>query len=459
MTGPNALEWLRHAVGRDYRLERELGGAGEDFIRVLARDVSLDRPVELLALRPEAATEARTATFLAWARLLARINHPSVAGVYRAEVLRGVPCLALEHLDGETLAARLRLAPLCANEASRLARDVLRGLEASHAAGVARPDLGPEAIMCVPGRSVLVDLGRTLADPAAVGADVHAAAAAIYAALTGRPWDPTLGDAAWRPVPRRLRPVLRKALAVRPADRWPDAGVFRRALEPLLESSHRWPWGRVAARAALLAAAGVGGWMLWTSVAPWRCRVSPGPVPKEVALLPLEGIGDPGADTLGFAIANIVQFTLDNLPGLERTPWREVVRYWEREGHAVEGAGAARDLKVRWAAHGLLTQRGDSLRVRLTIYDMRGTRQSLPELHGTVGTLAALADTVGVQLLRAVAPELEPLYAPLPDLANVPLGALKAFFQGEAAFARDEWELAERNYQVASREDTTFALP
>ncbi|MEO7473830.1 MAG: hypothetical protein ABIY46_00670 [Gemmatimonadales bacterium] len=459
MTGPDGLDWLRQAVGRDYRLERELGAPGEDFVRVLARDLSLDRPVELLALRPEATTEAGTALFLAWARRLARINHPNVAGVYRAEVLRGVPCFALEHLAGETLAARLRVAPLGAREAIRLGRDVLRGLEASHAVGVARPGLNAETIVGAAGRGVLVDLGRARVEPAAVAADLHAAAAAMYAAVTGRVWDPTLGDVAWRPVPRRVRPVLRRALATRPEDRWPDAAGFRREVEALLESSHHWPWARVAGRAAVLAAAGGSVWLLWSSAAPWRCRASPGAVPKELALLPLEGAGDSRADTLGFAIANIVQFTLDNLPGLARTPWREVVRYWERSGHAVEGASAARDLKVRWAAHGLLTQRGDSLGVRLTIYDRRGTRQSLPEVHATVGTFTALADTVGVQLVRALAPELEPLYAPLPDLSGVPLGALKAFFQGEAAFARDEWELAERNYQIASREDTTFALP
>ena len=459
VTVPDRLEWLRHAVGRDYRIEREIGAPGDDFVRVLARDLSLDRPVELLALRPEATTEARTASFLAWARLLARINSPNVAGVHRAEVLRGVPCFALEHLDGEMLAARLRLGPLRTDDAVRLARDVLRGIEASHTAGVARPDLGPQTILCAPGRGVLVDLGRALTEPGAAAADLRAVAAALYAAVAGRAWDPAFGDAAWRPVPRRLRPVLRRALAVAPADRWPDAAAFRRELERLPGSTRRLPWARLAPRAAVLAAVGAGAVLLWSFTSPWRCGASPGPVPKEVALLPLEGAGDPGADTLGFAIANIVQFTLDNLPGLERTPWREVVRYWERQGRNVEGGSAARDLKVRFAAHGLLTQRGDSLRVQLTIYDVRGTRHTLVTRTGTVQTLAALADSVGLQVLQAVAPELEALYAPLPDLAGVPLGALKAFFQGEAAFARDEWDLAERNYEIAAREDTSFALP
>jgi tetratricopeptide (TPR) repeat protein len=458
VTDADRLDWLRRALGRDYRLDQVIGTPGEDVVRVLARDLSLDRPVELVALRPDATTDARTRSFLQWARLLARVNHPNVAGVYRAEVLRGVPCVAIEHPDAETLATRLGRAPLGADEALRLGRDVLRGLEASHAAGVARPGLRAEAIICAPERGVLVDLGRALVEPASAEADLHAAAALLYESVAGRPWSPVGPTDAWRPVPRRLRAVLRRALASRPADRWPDAATFRRELESLAESPRRWPSAAVAVCGAALAAASLGAWALWPHASRWLCLASPGPIPREVALLPLEGAGDAGADTLGFAVANIVQYTLDDLPGLERTPWREVVRYWERQGRAVDGADAARDLKAHWAAHGLLTRRGDSLRVRLTIYDEQGARRSLPELRGSIRALAALADTVGVQLLRSVAPELEPLYAPLPDLSPVPLGALKAFFQGEAAFARDEWELAARNYEIAIREDPSFAL-
>ena len=460
MTDADGLEWLRRALGRDYRLEQVISTPGEDVVRVLARDLSLDRPVELVVLRPDATTDARTRSFLEWARLLARINHPNVAGVYRAEVLRGVPCVAVEHPDGETLAMRLARSPLRTDEAVRLGRDLLRGLEASHAAGVARPELRADTIVCTSERAVLVDLGRALVEPASAEADLHAAAALLYEAVAGRPWNPAGSGTAdvWRPVPRRLRPLLRRALAPRAAERWPDAAALRRELESLVGSPPRWPSATVAIRGAVLTAAGLGVWAFWPHASRWLCLASPGPVPKAVALLPLEGAGDPGADTLGFAIANFVQYGLDDLPGLERTPWREVVRYWERQGRGVDGADAVRDLKVRWAAHGLLTLTGDSLRVRLTIYDDQGGRQSLRELHGSTGALAALADTVRAQLLQVVAKDLKPLYAPLPDLSAVPLSALKAFFQGEAAFARDEWELAAQSYKIAIDEDTSFAL-
>ena len=457
MTDGDGLDWLRRALGRDYRLEQVIGAPGEDVVRVLARDLSLDRPVELLALRPDATTDARTRSFLEWARLLARINHPNVAVVYRAEVLRGVPCVAVEHPEGETLAMRLGRSPLRADEAVRLGRDVLRGLEASHAAGIARPGLHADAIVCTPERSVLVDLGRALVEPASAEADLHAAAALLYEAVAGRPWNPVGSEDAWRPVPRRLRPALRRALASRVADRWPDVAAFRHELESLAESPRRWPSATVAVRGGILAAAGIGV-ALWLRTSRGLCVDSPGPIPSTVALLPLEGAGDPGADTLGLAVANLVHYTLDDLPGLQQTPWREVLRYSQRQGRGVEWSEAVRTLKVQWAAQGLLTLTGDSVRVRVTTYNDQGEKWSLPEVAGTIGGLTALANTIGVQLLRVVAPKLSHPFAPLPELSAVPLGALKAFFQGEAAFARDEWELAASEYDIALQQDSSFAL-
>ena len=80
-----------------------------------------------------------------------------------------------------------RRSPLRTDEAVRLGRDILRGLEASHAAGVARPGLRADAIICAPERAVLVDLGRALAESASVEPDLHAAAALLYEAVAGQP--------------------------------------------------------------------------------------------------------------------------------------------------------------------------------------------------------------------------------------------------------------------------------
>ena len=458
MSNGAELSWLVEALGRYYRIERAVRPPVPDAVQVLAREIALDRPVEIIALKRGATTRERTESFLAWARVLSRINHPNVAGVYHAGVERGVPFFVIEHFDGETLATAIAHGPLGAGQVARLGRDLLLGLEASHAAGVVYPELGPETIRYTPGRSVLTALGSTIGERGSATNDLRAVAATLYQAATGRRWtaDDSDGAELWEPVPRRLRPVLRRALSRAPAEAWPDAAAFRRVLEPLARA-RRGARGVLAAATALLLAVTLGGWALRRPVRQWLCN-PPGPVPRQLALLPLEGTGGAGADSLGLAVANIVQYTLDNLPGLEPTPWSQIIRYWEKRHRAVDGAEAARALKAHWAAHGVLNRAGNQLSVRLTLYDEDGRPRPLTEIDGRSDSLARFADLVGVRLLHEVAPELEARYVPLANLSDVPLGALKPFFQGEAAFARDDLERAVQNYDIAIAEDSTFAL-
>jgi hypothetical protein len=451
------LSWLVEALARHYRIDGPMRAPTPDTVRVLAREIALDRPVEIIALKRGSTTRERTESFQAWARLLSRVNHPNVVGVYHAGVERGVPFFAIEHFEGETLAAAITRGALGAVQVARLGRDLLLGLEVSHALGVAYPELGPETIRYTPSRSVLTALGSTIGDRATASDDLRAVAATLYQAATGRQWSANESDGAalWETVPRRLRPVLRRALSRAPADAWADAAAFRRALEPLARPGRG--GGVLAAAALLLLGLALGGWALRRPVGQWLCH-PPGPVPRQLALLPLEGTGGEGADSLGLAVANIVQYTLDNLPGLEPTPWSQIIRYWEKRHHVVDGAEAPRALKARWAAHGLLNRNGDRLSVRLTLYDESGQPRPLPEMYGSSDSLARLADLVGVRLLHEVAPELEARYIPLADLSDVPLGALKPFFQGEAAFARDDLERAVQSYNVAIAQDSGFAL-
>jgi serine/threonine protein kinase len=132
--------------GGRYRIERALAPL-DGVARFLARDLSLDRLVELLVLEPALHPHRQLDAFLADARRLARINNPNVVAVHDAVVADGTAQLAREYLPGETLASRLRNGPLPPAEAIRLGRDLLRGLEASHSGGVAHPDLAAGTIV------------------------------------------------------------------------------------------------------------------------------------------------------------------------------------------------------------------------------------------------------------------------------------------------------------------------
>jgi len=104
------------------------------------------------------------------AMLMARVRHPNVVAILDYGFLEdGSPCIAMELVEGEGLAKRLKTrGALPWPEALRLLGGILSGLEAMHAAGVLHRDLKPGNILIVPGRqdsAKLIDFG--IAQPTA----------------------------------------------------------------------------------------------------------------------------------------------------------------------------------------------------------------------------------------------------------------------------------------------------
>lgn len=453
MTDVDDVEWLRRDLAGEYEVERSLGGS-DCLMQVLARDSTLSRPVVVVSLTPAADTAERRSAWRREVGLLARVQHPGVRAVYRAMEASHGPVLVLEHVTGETLEGRLAAGRLGAAEATQLARDLIGALDASHAKGVARPGLEPASIVCRSAGAVLAGLRVAAADDAGRAADLYAAAAIVYRAAAGDRWDPSgVGDRAmWAPVPRRLRPVLRRALAERPEDRWPDAAAFRRAL------------GRIGpARAVTLRRAAILSGLIGMLLV-YRMWKSPGPVPggppKTLAILPFEVVGGPPTDSLGVVLAHLLQLALGDVPSLDLTSQRRIVRWLDRHDRDAGGrqAQAARELNARWVAHGLISRTGSVVRVRLTLYDSSDAKTPLPEVGGTVEDLARPAEELSRRLLRTVAPDFEPRVGALQDFSGISFGALKAFLKGEAAFDRDAWTLAQQNYETAIGADSMFAL-
>ena len=108
-------------VAGRYELERPLGH-GAMAVVDLARDVELDRPVALKRLAENLARDDDLrARFLREARLAARLAHPNVVHVYDVGEDDGRPFIAMEYVDGETLAELVaRRGPLPPDEAAEL---------------------------------------------------------------------------------------------------------------------------------------------------------------------------------------------------------------------------------------------------------------------------------------------------------------------------------------------------
>ena len=120
------------------------GGMGEVY---RARDSRLDRDVALKVLPAEVAgDEERLARFRREAKLLASLTHTNIAAVYGFEEINGMSFLVMELVEGEELADRISRGPMPADEASAIALQVIRGLQAAHEKGIVHRDLKPANI-------------------------------------------------------------------------------------------------------------------------------------------------------------------------------------------------------------------------------------------------------------------------------------------------------------------------
>src|SRR5262245_31245152 len=120
------------------------GGMGEVY---LARDPRLDRTVALKILPEEFAADAdRMQRFTREARAASALNHPNVAAIYDVGESDGIPFIAMEHVEGETLLARIfgRLTP---PEVVDIAVQAADALDLAHAKGITHRDIKPANLM------------------------------------------------------------------------------------------------------------------------------------------------------------------------------------------------------------------------------------------------------------------------------------------------------------------------
>jgi Tol biopolymer transport system component len=134
------------------------GGMGEVY---RARDTKLGREVAIKLLPPIfAEDEERLGRFKREAKLLASLNHASIATLHGLEEADGQPFLVMELVEGDDLARRLSRGAVPLKESLRIIRDVADALQAAHAQGIVHRDLKPANIKVAPdGRVKVLDFG------------------------------------------------------------------------------------------------------------------------------------------------------------------------------------------------------------------------------------------------------------------------------------------------------------
>ncbi|HEX4001384.1 MAG TPA: protein kinase [Candidatus Acidoferrales bacterium] len=134
------------------------GGMGEVY---RARDSKLGRDVALKVLPEAFARDAeRLSRFQREAKVLASLNHPSIAAIYGLEDSGATHALVMELVDGPTLADRIAAAPIPIDEALRIARQISDALEYAHERAIVHRDLKPANIKVTNDDSVkILDFG------------------------------------------------------------------------------------------------------------------------------------------------------------------------------------------------------------------------------------------------------------------------------------------------------------
>jgi tRNA A-37 threonylcarbamoyl transferase component Bud32/tetratricopeptide (TPR) repeat protein len=422
---------LQDAVGDRYEVEAEVGHGGMAIV-YSALDRKHGRRVAIKLLRPELASAIGPERFLREIEIAAKLQHPHILPVYDSGEADGLLFYVMPFVPGETLRDRLmRDHQVPSNEALRIAREVANALDYAHRQGIVHRDIKPANILLSDGHAVVADFGiaRALTASAQAGltqagmavgtpsymspeqalgeqnvdgrTDVYALGCVLYEMLVGSPpFDgptpqavvaQTLQGARPRLAsdPLGVQPVLERALAREPGDRFATAGELATALDAVtsgvgyrFRGQHR---RRNLIAAAAVTVAAVGAVAFW----PRGFRVEGDPR-QSLIIYPFEN------QTGDAALAYLEQGAM-NLLGLAVQQWRDL-RVFDDERTAsllrrkdVAGPAAldfdlaqslARDARVGTLVLGDIRHQGDSLMVEAKIHDVRTGERLATEVVG-----------------------------------------------------------------------------
>jgi len=501
---------LQPALHDRYTIEREIGSGGMAVV-FLAEDLKHHRQVALKVLRPELAASIGAERFLREIEISAKLNHPGILTLIDSGTADGLPFYVMPFVEGESLRDRLnREKQLPLEDALQITREVAEALSVAHSQEVVHRDIKPENILLDAGHAMVADFGIARAVTTAGGAqltetgiavgtaaymspeqasaekeldarsDIYSLGCVLYEMLAGEP--PYTGPSAQavlarkaleqvpplrhvrETVPLGVEQAVTKALAKVPADRHATARHFVEALaKPGVEEVRSKPRG-VRITAALVFVT------LAVALGLWQGLLVGGESettldPNLVAIMPFRTAGaDPSLGYLREGMMDLLETKLTGEGGPRAAAPRTVMAAW----HQVASAGDA-DLSEEQAARvartigagqfmlGSVVGSRSHLVLSATLTSAGATSPSATQatVEGPEDSLPAMVDRLTAELLMGGAGVRDVQGA---SLTTNSLDALKAYFDGQAAFRRGQYEEAGQRFSRALDVDSAFTL-
>ena len=469
----------------NYKILEKLGEGGQGTV-YKAVDSKLGRTVVIKVLPAElTAREANLKRFEREARLASALDHPNICTIFDLNEINGIHFIVMQYIEGRNVRQLVNGRPLSLESALSIALQTAEALSAAHSRGIIHRDIKAGNVMVTPtGQVKVLDFGlaklldeeaartsgihhteltefgipygtATYAAPEQARgdrvdsrADIFSTGVLLYEMLTGT-W-PFQGETAIevrhavlneepaplakvRPgrVPVRLQPVLDKALAKDPRNRYQkishfaedirsiirelgsdslpgiDEGVVPVAPKHLKQESPitralRWFTGSRSPESSPSGSRSggrSGDASPMTSLGD-RDR-------RSVAILPFKNVGnDREIDFYQFSLADAVITELARVRSLVVRPSSVIVKYQNR---SVDAAEAGRDLSVDAILTATFLRAGDRLRVTAQLLDVRTSEILWSErIDADASDIIGVQDTIVQRIVEGLRLELSP---------------------------------------------------